>query len=253
MYGSGWLAGAAVSSFVNPYYSAPIGDSTVVYNYSEPVPVYVPSEPVVVQTPPQTVYVETAPALPVPTEPVPPAATTAEKPPEPPPEDPKVKEAGTYFNAARNSFKAGNYAEALNSADKAVQLFPNDASLHEFRALCLFAMKKYPEATGVIYSVLAVGPGWDWQTMKELYPNQETYQQQLRDLQQYVASNPKDAASRFLLAYHCLVLEQKAEAVTLLKRVVELNPKDQLASEMVKALDTTTSASPMDRPKVTTP
>ena len=116
--------------------------------------------------------------------------------------------------------------------------------------MTLFAEKKYQDATGVIYSVLAVGPGWDWKTVKEFYPTTETYTNQLRTLQRYVADNPNDPSSRFLLAYHCLVLDQKAEAKTLLKRVVELNSQDKLAAELVKALDSATSTTPDDRPKI---
>ena len=41
---------------------------------------------------------------------------------------------------------------------------PNDASLHEFRALVLFALGQYEQAAATLYAVLSNGPGWDWTT-----------------------------------------------------------------------------------------
>src|SRR5262249_12888334 len=113
---SGWLAGATSSAFVNPYYVAPPAGHTGVYHYSEPVPVYAESPPQQ-----QVIYSETtpAPALPVPTEP-----QVSETPPEQPKQedDPKLKQAGQYFETARNSFKAGQYDQALTTVDQAIQL-----------------------------------------------------------------------------------------------------------------------------------
>ena len=49
------------------------------------------------------------------------------------------------------------------------------------QALTLFAQRKYKDAASAIYAVLAAGPGWDWQTMSELYPDPEVYTKQLPD------------------------------------------------------------------------
>lgn len=236
-FGLGWLGGFANTSFYNPYY---IPAGTPVFNYYEPIPC-VPSESLY-QTP-VTPYAEPTvpPAVEVP--------ATTDKPIEQP-EDPKVREAGTIFNSARDAFRTGNYQQALTTVDKAVRILPNDAALHEFRALNYFAQKKYQDAAGVIYSVLAVGPGWDWQTVKTFYPNTQTYTQQLGDLQKFVKDNPQDPAGQLLLAYHCLVLDQRKEATNLLKRVVELNPQDKLAAELIKAIESSATTGPEDRPKV---
>ena len=64
--------------------------------------------------------------------------------------------------------------------DHAIKLLPSDATMHEFRALVLFAEGKYHEAAEGIYAVLSMGPGWTWDTMMSLYPNEETYTRQLR-------------------------------------------------------------------------
>src|SRR5262249_2022083 len=89
---------------------------------------------------------------------VPPAASAAD-------------EAAPPFHSGRDSFKRGDFAQALRQADAALAKNPNDASLHEFRALSLFALGRYDEAATALYAVLSVGPGWDWPTLINLYPN----------------------------------------------------------------------------------
>jgi thioredoxin-like negative regulator of GroEL len=68
-----------------------------------------------------------------------------------------------------------------------------------------------------------------------MYPNVETYTQQLRALEAYVGANPKSSAARFLLAYHYLVLGNPPEAVKQLQEVVKLTPNDQLAKQLIQA------------------
>jgi hypothetical protein len=55
--------------------------------------------------------------------------------------------------------------------------------MHEFRALTQFALGDYRNSAATIHSVLAVGPGWDWATMRELYPSIEVYTEQRKALE----------------------------------------------------------------------
>src|SRR5439155_8717574 len=71
-------------------------------------------------------------------------------------------EAVAKFDQARAAFLEGKYDEALKLTDAAVAQMPRDAVLHEFRALVLFALQRYPESAAAIHPVLDVGPGWDW-------------------------------------------------------------------------------------------
>ncbi len=105
---------------------------------------------------------------------------------------------------------------------------PNDATLHEFRTLNLFALKRYDEAAGVLYAVLSAGPGWDWTTLIGLYGDPETYTQQLRALESHCSQNRQAAAPRFVLGYHYLTDGNAEAAVRQFKIVAELQPKDQL-------------------------
>ena len=89
----------------------------------------------------------------------------------------------------RASFKQGNYDQALAQTDAALKTLPSDTALHEFRALCLFALTRYDEAAATLYAVLSVGPGWDWATLVGLYPDVDVYTAQLRALEAYCDAN----------------------------------------------------------------
>jgi tetratricopeptide (TPR) repeat protein len=243
-FGAGAAAGFLSSpgdSYVyeNPYYVQPESTTVVVQptlNYSSPIP-----------SPPPDQVSEAYPPVPTVADDGSLPDVSTEAPPAPSTEDATVNDANKQFDAARAAFKEGDYAKAQGSVEKAISLLPSDAALHEFRALTLFAQKKYKEAAAGLYAVLAAGPGWNWETMSGLYPNADTYTKQLRALETYVKDHPKEAEARFLLAYHYLVLGSKDAAVQQLKAVVQLEPKDKLSAALVKAL-TSDEAAPAGSP-----
>ena len=153
-----------------------------------------------------------------------------------PPEAAVATTAEELFSAARDAFKAGDYARALDQADQVLQQTPNVPVVHEFRSLTLFALKRYDEAASVIYSVLTAGPGWNWATLVGLYADVETYTNQLRALEAYRNTNPSSATATFLLAYHYMVQGHVAEAAREFDKVVKLEPNDQLSSSFSKVL-----------------
>jgi hypothetical protein len=141
------------------------------------------------------------------------------------------------FDAARQSFYQGNYADALQKTDQALATLPNDTSLHEFRGLCLFALGRWNEAAISVYAVLSVGPGWDWTTLIGLYPSVDVYTTQLRALEDYCRAHPDSAPAYFMLAYHYLTQGHTDVAVNVLRRVVALQPKDTLSAKLLRQLD----------------
>jgi hypothetical protein len=162
------------------------------------------------------------------------------------------------FLAARDALKAGDFARALRLTDQALQLFPNDPVLHEFRALCLFALARYDEAAAVLYVVLTAGPGWDWPTMIELYPDLDTFTSHLRALEAAVRANPNSAPHRFVLAYQYMVQDHIDQARQQFEAAVKLQPKDELAAQFAKLLtpasDTPAETStPSDHPTEAAP
>ena len=104
------------------------------------------------------------------------------------------------------------------------------------RSLALFAQGNYKDAAAGLYAVLAAGPGWDWDTMRALYPATETYTTQLRALEQFVGKEPAAGYGHFLLAYHYLVVGDKDAAVRQFQDVVKVQPEDKLSAALAKAL-----------------
>jgi tetratricopeptide (TPR) repeat protein len=151
----------------------------------------------------------------------------------PPPQQTVTDQGMALFESARSAFLAGDYPQALQLTDQALAQVPNDPSLHEFRALVLFALKRYDEAAASLYAVLSVGPGWDWTTMVGLYPGVEVYTAQLRDLEAYVTANPGSAQAHFVLAYHYLTQGNTDAGITQLQRVAALEPNDKLAPQLI--------------------
>ena len=52
------------------------------------------------------------------------------------------------FKSARQGFRRGDYQSALILVDHALKLMPDDPTMHEFRALTLFALGRSDEAAG---------------------------------------------------------------------------------------------------------
>jgi tetratricopeptide (TPR) repeat protein len=138
---------------------------------------------------------------------------------------------------ARRAFQKGDYVEAQRECERAIRLLPGDANLHEFRALCQFARGQSTDAAGTLYEVLAAGPGWDWSTLSSFYTSPQTYTTQLRALERYVRESPKDAAGRFVLAYHYLALGERDAAARQLREVIKLQPRDQVSPGILEALE----------------
>ncbi len=158
---------------------------------------------------------------------------------------------GGIFDSARQLFTQGNYSAALEEIDKAGALAPKDPDIHQFRALCLFALKDYRQAAAAIYAVLAAGPGWDWTTVSNLYPSTTAYTAQLRCLESYSQKNPNATDARFLLAYQYLVTGHNEQAVEELQIVTKLQPNDQLAAQLLQSLSAPQGEPPAAGPPAT--
>jgi tetratricopeptide (TPR) repeat protein len=126
--------------------------------------------------------------------------------------------------------------------DLALQPHRNEPVLHEFRALCLFALGRYDEAAAALYVVLTAGPGWDWATMVGLYSDVDTYTRQIRELEADILKNTSVASNRFVLAYHYMVQDHVEQARQQFEEVIKLQPKNELAAQFAKALSSASRA-----------
>jgi hypothetical protein len=158
-----------------------------------------------------------------------------------------TQEAIELFDAGRAAFKRGLYSTARSKTESALKLLPGDTTMHEFRALSFFAERKYTEAAGALYAVLAAGPGMDWETMAALYPDQDTYAKHLRALEDFVVDTPKSGDGHFVLAYHYMVLGETEAAATEFAAAHQLNPKDELSKSFYLALTDAPEERPADR------
>lgn len=227
----GWGYGAA--GYVNPYYSA-VPAAVVAaspYDYAQPVVVnnYVTNDGDLTDA--DTVQGATAASQ----------STTSASP------------SDVAFDAAIAAFKRGDYATALTGCDKAITLVPNDSVIHEVRALALFALGRYAEAAATLNAVLAVAPGMDWTTMGGLYGSVDTYEQQLRKLEDFCREHPGDAAASFVLAYHYLVGGHVEMAADALRVVVAKQPNDAVAKRILEAIDSQPPPAPAGSPPAVGP
>ncbi|NQV23495.1 MAG: hypothetical protein HQ518_03915 [Rhodopirellula sp.] len=198
----GWGLGSLLYNsgylgYSNPYYLNSYG-SIGNYSYSQPIPVAYNASVVVGQNDPNS--------------------------------------ADEVLNNADAAFQQNDYDAALDITNKGISQYPDDAVLHEFRALVLFARQDYQQAASTIHSVLAVGPGWDWTTLSSLYFSVAIYTEQLRALEAFTGANPQDAASRFLLAYHYMSCGYPDAATRQLQEVVKLMPDDRVAADLMAML-----------------
>jgi tetratricopeptide (TPR) repeat protein len=204
-----WANGWLYSDFANPYFVAPAIDTPGAANWP---PAYVPdySRPLDLTS--------IAPAVDSP------------------------EQDDSTFLATREAFMAGDYARALILTDLALKPHPNEPVLHEFRALCVFALGRYDESAAALYVVLTAGPGWDWATMVGLYPDVATYTRQIRALEAAASANTTAAPKRFVLAYHYMVQNHVEPARQQFDVVVQLQPKDELSTQFAKALSSASQA-----------
>lgn len=140
------------------------------------------------------------------------------------------------FERARTAFQKSDYKTALKETDAALKFVPQDAVMHEFRALILFATGDYKTAAATLNSVLSVGPGWDWKTMRGLYSNVAEYTKHLRALEKHADDNPKEGYPRFLLGYHYLCCGHKDAAQRSFKEAVALAPTDSVSKQLLNML-----------------
>jgi tetratricopeptide (TPR) repeat protein len=140
------------------------------------------------------------------------------------------------FELARQAFRGRDYDRALHFVDRAIEQLPGEADLFQMRSLILFAQGEYPLSAEAAYTALSAGPGWNWNTLYRIYGDAERYTQHLRSLEAATKANPDSAAHHFLLAYHCLMLNQVEAGRKNLHRVLELQPDEPLTKSLLEIL-----------------
>ena len=157
------------------------------------------------------------------------------------------------FSDARMEFKRRRFDRALELSEQAIPLNPDDVILHEFYALCLFALAQYDDAAIVLNSLLAVSSGMDLETLKELYDSPDTYRFQRQMLEDHVQGDSGDVSARFVLAYHSIVAGEVEEASRWLREVVRIEPEDRVAKQLLADLELSDPTADVPLPSIKTP
>lgn len=195
-------------TFVNPFWVTPAVQPVAYLNYSQPVTVVAP------QWVTDEELSESAAPL----------------------ERAVNEQAMAQLEAARTAFRHRNYREAQRLVEAALAAAPEEAVLHEFRALVLFALGQYGEAAAALYSLLAVHPGWNWTTLSSMYGDIGDYQRQIQALNAARQAQPDAANLQFLYAYHMLTLGKPDDAKAALLLARKGLPEDPLVNQMLLAL-----------------
>jgi hypothetical protein len=148
----------------------------------------------------------------------------------------EMEEPISELNMARRAFRMGQYDVALAATEKAAQVRPGAADIEQMRALILFAQKKFEAAAAPVWTVMNGGMVWDWPSLREMYPSQEKYVEHFRVLQAAAADANATAGVHFVLAYHCIVLDQVDAARRELIKTRELQPDNRLVDELLAQL-----------------
>jgi tetratricopeptide (TPR) repeat protein len=142
-----------------------------------------------------------------------------------------------FYTAARAMFYAADYRDSLRDVEHTIIDLPRNLGLHEFHALVLFALGDYRKSAAVAHAVLNGGPGWDWTILQSFYQSPDVYTRQLRALEHSIAVHGDQPATRFLLAYHYLMLGYYTAAQRQLEQVAVLEPRDALAKNILAGLN----------------
>jgi Tfp pilus assembly protein PilF len=168
-----------------------------------------------------------------------PLSTTA-----PAPAQNVTNQAIATFDQARDAFKQGNYAQAIQLDQQALGQTPNDPTLHEFLALGQFAQGQYDQAASPLFAVLSAGPGWDWTTLIGNYSDANVYTQQLRALEAFAKTNPQSAPAHFVLGYHYLTQGHNDAAAKQYQEAARLQPADTLSAQLAAQLQPSAAQAP---------
>jgi len=141
------------------------------------------------------------------------------------------------YTAGRESFRSGDYRDALRMASHAAIEAPQNPKVHELASLALFALGDYRGAAIEAHAAMAFGPVIDWATLVGHYGDPEAYTKQLRAMEKYVGEHKSAADAHFLSAYHYLMLGSRTDAKDEMTQAVKLTPKDKLAAHVLKQLE----------------
>jgi tetratricopeptide (TPR) repeat protein len=133
-------------------------------------------------------------------------------------------------------FKAGRYAAAIQNWRHALVDDPHNGGLVLMLSQALLQLGQYDEAAGAAQAGIRMLPAEKWGAVvvnyKELYGNFQEYTSQLKVIEKARDAKPESPAIHFLLGYNFGFLGYPKHAVRELDKVIELEPKDEIAVKL---------------------
>jgi tetratricopeptide (TPR) repeat protein len=138
------------------------------------------------------------------------------------------------------AFWREDYLGAIADWKHALDAGPGNPVLIMMLGQAYFAAGNYREGAAATQAAMHALPEDQWGVVvsnrSELYCHPKSYIRQLQELESAVNEHPKDPAARFLLAFHYAQLGYPQPAVAQLDKVVELEPRDEIAEQLRQAL-----------------
>ena len=139
------------------------------------------------------------------------------------------------------AFRAGDYPAAIEDWNSVLACDSCNPVLVMMLAQAYFAAGDYRGAAAATQAAMQELPQDRWGVVvsnrNELYCNPKSYSFQLQQLENAVNDHPNDPAQRFLLAFQYAYLGYPQAAVGQLDKVIELEPRDEMAVHLRKALE----------------
>jgi tetratricopeptide (TPR) repeat protein len=139
-----------------------------------------------------------------------------------------------YLDEALQSFRAGNYQNAMRMAEHAIVDSPRDTEAHEIVSLAAFANRDYRTAATEARAVADLGGVPSWNQVYAIYQNVDAYTLQLRSLEDYVRAYPQSADGQFLLGIQYMTTGHANDAHEHLAKAAELTPKDKIVQNLIE-------------------
>jgi len=135
-----------------------------------------------------------------------------------------------------SAFRRGDYVEAIENWQTALDADQGNPVLVMLLGQAYFAAGNYRQSATATQTAMWGLPPDRWGVVvgnrNELYNNPRSYMFQLQELERAVHENPTDPAQRFLLGFQYAGLGYPQPAVAQLDKVLELEPRDELAARL---------------------
>ncbi|QDT66755.1 tetratricopeptide repeat protein [Calycomorphotria hydatis] len=141
---------------------------------------------------------------------------------------------GDLFASAQEAFRRNDFVSAERLILEAAQQMPNNANVHHLRSLVYFATGDFRQSAAAAHTAMTASAGWDWATIQAMYGDPALYTNHLRRLEEAVKATGNDPALEFLLGYHYMTLGHKPAAARHLQLAYSLEPRDELAKQMLQ-------------------